>query len=1156
VVFESESIPAVIETNSSDLVEVQVASDVDQPTSQTVVPKQIPVENISKYIPSIIEPVSFVEAPVVSEEVVVSVDQPIGQSIVLVETVAEPVIPAVSKNIVEQVTASVLVQESIVSGESVASEEQISKDIVLDVDSSSGVVEAPSADVVSVEVVAVIEQPNLDTANTKNFFESTLIAANIAGDGLLDAKKYLIDEIPISTVVETDTKTKTTISNLSIDLLSPDSVPKDVGDAVSVHETTILSESGDVIKEIVTTEMHQVVTTKPVEIEVETEKEIVQTIQEEGELDIAWLANELVINAGMSTLELTDDGLTTDEIVLIAKALEVNTTLEKLNIEGNEISEEAFLALIRVIRVNRTLREVIIGSQKITISEELEQELASALEINEYITIFKYTFRNAATAVRVLTALSRNQAEYEVWLHRKKTKTIYITETTEITTVKTDRRLFKHHSAGGEGEGEFLEEHEQELVERADDQEITAVVSKSLPSEGDFAVEQSTLSVDLPAVSADIELSNSVESDVAQPSPIVSASLIEEKLPRNIAVEDVQQVSADDIIAPAVSSEDITIEIALVDEISIDQVAEILPKPVPETIVQESVVSEQDITTNAITFSEEYTKELPAIASSDEFLSDTPSQIQETIISEASHEFMSSVSGIQSEVAESNIEQDILVNKTIHISESSIEETVDAIPIIVTDIVVAVKSEAVITIEENAPIVDVTVAHQVAVKESAGLIVSVADVENIQVVENVTETTTIDSLPIVDANVKQQLPDIDVVENPTVLPLTNENSVTVNEAPFKEIFVPAADELVPVLRQVVLEETSAKETETQPSIFLENRTVIETATKIAENHDLEVISNEIIMVNSAVENPTIDTTVAENVGRNDSSDDAVKLEATVTLIPAVEDVKAASNLIVEDTPMSSAKALPDVFINSETKVNEPVPEILTSPIPAFDITEGDLVSITHAIDSALSIVEVPDEPQIIQPDISNNADGIEISVNVAEASPNEIVEVAVKNITQTIVSVDAIPQVILIEESLQVIGDFPALPANATEITTAVVDVTENIEYQAANESLARPIYAQTLPVETTHSTLTQENDAIPANIALFETAAPIAATITSPETQNVAVDQVTNNSVASGEVTAVKKTRRVVKVTRRVVNAENGEETEIVEEQEEFIDD
>ncbi|KAJ3136565.1 hypothetical protein HK100_001548 [Physocladia obscura] len=220
---------------------------------------------------------------------------------------------------------------------------------------------------------------------------------------------------------------------------STKTIKNDNGDTILIQETTLIAETGEVIQEITTTETHQIVTLKPVEIEVEeVELRLQETVMEEGDIDLVSLSNEIATNTGISALELANDGLTTEEVIMFAKAIEVNTTLEKLDIEGNDITEEGLLALCSAIRLNKSLREINIGTQQIIVSDEVEMELASAIEKNE----------NNAAALVAQNAIIRNKAAYELWLHRKRTKTIFVPETTEVTTVKKDRRILKNSRSG------------------------------------------------------------------------------------------------------------------------------------------------------------------------------------------------------------------------------------------------------------------------------------------------------------------------------------------------------------------------------------------------------------------------------------------------------------------------------------------------------------------------------------------------------------------------------------------------------------------------------------------------------------------------------------------------------------------------------------
>ncbi|KAJ3136564.1 hypothetical protein HK100_001547 [Physocladia obscura] len=221
-------------------------------------------------------------------------------------------------------------------------------------------VEEPSAKEIPLE----INKLDVESVSVKRTDEPSLTHIMVT-----DNYNDTIEEIPVSTIVETRVKTKL---RTSISDLDPFISVKDNGDTVSVHETTVLTDNGDEIKEIVTIETHDIVSTKSVDIEIEeTVQEVRETVLEGGDLDLVWLANEVANNAEMTSLELPNNGLTTEEIIIFAK------------------------------------------------------------------------FHNFASSLRVQTALARNKLAYEEWLHLKKIKTIYVTETTEITTVKKDRRLIK-----------------------------------------------------------------------------------------------------------------------------------------------------------------------------------------------------------------------------------------------------------------------------------------------------------------------------------------------------------------------------------------------------------------------------------------------------------------------------------------------------------------------------------------------------------------------------------------------------------------------------------------------------------------------------------------------------------------------------------------
>ncbi|KAJ3024395.1 UNVERIFIED_CONTAM: hypothetical protein HDU68_008219 [Siphonaria sp. JEL0065] len=210
------------------------------------------------------------------------------------------------------------------------------------------------------------------------------------------------------------------------------------------NESTLIGENGEIVKEITVTETHQVTSLKPVEVVVEeAEKQFEETVVEEGELDIAWLAGEIRSNVGIAALELNDDELSSEDITLISEALHVNTTLEKLDFQGNEIKDDGLLAIATALSINRHLREVYIGRQRFIASVHVERALAAAITKNEHLLVFTYSFQDASLRVQVDEALKRNSSAYAIFQSRKNVKTIYVTETTEVTTVKKERAVVK-----------------------------------------------------------------------------------------------------------------------------------------------------------------------------------------------------------------------------------------------------------------------------------------------------------------------------------------------------------------------------------------------------------------------------------------------------------------------------------------------------------------------------------------------------------------------------------------------------------------------------------------------------------------------------------------------------------------------------------------
>ncbi|KAI9347239.1 hypothetical protein BDR26DRAFT_69619 [Obelidium mucronatum] len=240
------------------------------------------------------------------------------------------------------------------------------------------------------------------------------------------------------------TKVITSVIENSSDEISSSRTSDTPDPIVIQNESTIIGENGEIVKEITVTETHQVTSLKPVEIVVEeAEKRYEETVVEEGELDIVWLAGEIRANVGIAALELNDNEFTSADILLISEALHTNSTLEKLDLQGNEIKDDGLLAIATALGINEHLRELYIGQQQLIASPEVEEALAAAIIKNQHILVFTYTFQNVSLRTQVDEALSRNAAAYAIYKSRKNVKTIYVEETTEVTTVKKEREVVK-----------------------------------------------------------------------------------------------------------------------------------------------------------------------------------------------------------------------------------------------------------------------------------------------------------------------------------------------------------------------------------------------------------------------------------------------------------------------------------------------------------------------------------------------------------------------------------------------------------------------------------------------------------------------------------------------------------------------------------------
>ncbi|ORY15654.1 RNI-like protein [Rhizoclosmatium globosum] len=218
-----------------------------------------------------------------------------------------------------------------------------------------------------------------------------------------------------------------------------------VASSVATNQYTT---SEGVVTEKVITETHEVTKVRAIEVEVEEEQQKeTETVVEEGELDVVWLADQIRSNEPIAALDLSGAELSCDDVVLIAKALEVNETLEKLDIEENEIDAVGLRAIAHMLTINSTLRELRIGQQDIVVGTAVEIELSDAIFKNETLTTFTLNVRDQASWIRIDKALSRNAELYAIAQKQKKTRTVYVEDTEQVTTTRVEKDVKKIEEA-------------------------------------------------------------------------------------------------------------------------------------------------------------------------------------------------------------------------------------------------------------------------------------------------------------------------------------------------------------------------------------------------------------------------------------------------------------------------------------------------------------------------------------------------------------------------------------------------------------------------------------------------------------------------------------------------------------------------------------
>jgi Ran GTPase-activating protein (RanGAP) involved in mRNA processing and transport len=121
-----------------------------------------------------------------------------------------------------------------------------------------------------------------------------------------------------------------------------------------------------------------------------------------GFIDRAALADALKVNKTLTTLYLTLNRFSAEDVEALADALKVNKTLTTLDLSFNKINAKGAEALADALKVNKTLTKLRLAGNKI--DAKGAEALADALEINQTLTKLDVSFSNfgAGGAVALL----------------------------------------------------------------------------------------------------------------------------------------------------------------------------------------------------------------------------------------------------------------------------------------------------------------------------------------------------------------------------------------------------------------------------------------------------------------------------------------------------------------------------------------------------------------------------------------------------------------------------------------------------------------------------------------------------------------------------------------------------------------------------------
>ncbi|KAJ3068709.1 hypothetical protein HDU98_008151 [Podochytrium sp. JEL0797] len=832
------------------------------------------------------------------------------------------------------------------------------------------------------------------------------------------------------------------------------------GPVVETNEATFVGEHGEIVKEFTITETHQVTSLKPVEVVVE--EEVKEYAEEEGELDITWLAGEIRSNSGIAALELIDDGLSTEEVVLLCEAMQVNITVEKLDLQGNMIQGEGLAALIAAISINQHLRELRIGQQEM--SEEDELALAMAVIENHHLIVFDYVFRTESIRIRVKETLARNEITHS----RRNIKTIYVSETTEVTTTKKNREVVKTaqeiaDELAAASETDIVAEEEAVAVGDVAVEVAEAVVSEEVEVREAVVVSE----VDPASVSREIVLEAEVEPVVGE------ASLLSEPVETVLEVPGEREIVLEAAVEPVVAE------------------TNLLSEPVG-TVVE--VRGERGIVVTDAVVESDPTEIFVGVPATDAVVESVPREILHSEVFDAPASIISDITPIYTPTVVETLPVPEEAGSTITIAtvtSTVVEPSAADIPrgtLEVESTAASVEPRGISVLEVELP----------AFKEDS---IPASAVTSVEVLEStvleepmVQETAVIEEVVVVESK-SCELLDGDAVA-------LDETVVVAQEEPHNSTFLERVAEKVGVVVEAVensfadlvshAAETGGRDVETQetatpaaaediqmfaladgidePRTFPIDEVVSESVFDVPQHPIVEIVvdgtpreifaeSDAAVLTQVSPEDGTAQASVPEDLNGETADivgsvpSEAVAEPAEVILVE--EAVVEQVETIVAEEPAVVVEDK-DVVIVEDVVVVEEIPQHKAGFFErVVETVEGAVDAVEHAVSDLLSH---PAEP--IERDIEVSVS--EVAASVEPVLATEVVAPVSREISETITEV-VVTEATTAAESTPVVSDEPAIETVVEDVSvseTATVStealepvvIVESIEVVAAEE--------------------------------------------------------------------------------------------------------